>query len=166
MILLIFGSTSDPERKQTSYISVFWGEDGRLLWAGFQGMTPVLTAQYFGAATAINLQNEGMVRAAQRQNAGELAAPLRSRETLICTAEVCVYICSAPNCLGCKCLLCLNGSLSKTKSERGVSHFFCSGLDGESRLKTNVFIRSKGEINIISQKQDILLKLLTLYHWH
>ena len=118
-------------------------------------MTPVLTAQYFGAATAINLQNEGMVRAAQRQNAGELVAPLRSRETLICTAEVCVYIRSAPNCLGCKYLLCLNGGLSKTKSERGVSHFFCSGLDGESRLITNVFIRSKGEINIISQKQDI-----------
>ena len=114
---------------------------------------------------AINLQNEGMVRAAQRQNAGELVAPLRSRETLICTAEVCVYIGSDPNCLGCKCPFCLNGSLSKTKSERGDSHF-CSRLGGESRLRTNVFIHSKGEINIISKRQDILLKLLTVYYGH
>lgn len=130
----------------------------------FAGTTSVLITQDFGAAMAINLQNEGMVRAAQRQNAGELVAPLRSRETLICTAEVCVYIGFAPNCLGCKCPLCLNGSLSKTKSERGDSHFFCSRLGGESRLITNVFIHSKGEIYIISKRQDILLKLLTVYY--
>lgn len=48
---------------------------------GFAGTTPALIAQDFGAAMAINLQNEGMVRAEQRQNAGELVAPLHFRES-------------------------------------------------------------------------------------
>lgn len=41
----------------------------------FAGTTPALIAQDFGAAMAINLQNEGMVRAEQRQECRRACGP-------------------------------------------------------------------------------------------
>lgn len=43
--------------------------------------TPALTGKGLLCSSVVNLQNEGMVRAGQRQNGGELVVPLHWRET-------------------------------------------------------------------------------------